>query len=156
MIDPITILKQLKHADDCQKYPNIKPSYIAPYNYTDKTANGLTRCVIDWINLNGHQAERINSMGRMIDESYEFTDVLGHRRKAGGIRWIKGTTTKGTADISATIAGRSVKVEVKVGKDRQRPDQVKYQQAVERAGGVYIIVKSFDEFYQWYLKFTEC
>lgn len=29
--------------------------------YTDKTANGLTRCIIDWITYNGGDAQRINS-----------------------------------------------------------------------------------------------
>lgn len=148
-------LKDLKHSFDCQKHPNISVNYVPVYNYSDKTANGLTRCIVDFLNLSGHQAERINTMGRMIDNSFEFTDALGFRRKAGGVKWVKGTTTKGSADISAIISGKAVKIEVKVGKDRIRPDQITYAQSVIQAGGVYIIARNFEEFYQWYLNYMQ-
>lgn len=71
-----------------------------------------------------------------------------------GIQWTKGTGTAGSADISATIKGRSVKIEVKIGKDRQSDAQKKYQEMIERAGGVYIIAKNFDEFVEWYNNFV--
>jgi hypothetical protein len=71
-----------------------------------------------------------------------------------GIQWTKGTGTAGSADISATIKGRSVKIEVKIGKDRQSEAQKKYQEMIERAGGVYIIAKNFDEFVEWYNNFV--
>lgn len=44
--------------------------------------------------------------------------------------------TKGVLDIEATIKGRSVKIDAKIGRDRLRGDQVKYAAAVERAGGL--------------------
>ncbi|KAF2380358.1 hypothetical protein BSN82_16780, partial [Acinetobacter baylyi] len=59
-----------------------------------------------------------------------------------GGQWTKGTGTPGSADISATIKGRSVKIEVKYGKDRQSQAQKDYQKAIEKAGGTYIIVKT--------------
>ncbi len=31
--------------------------------YQDTTANGLTNCIIDWINYNGGYANRINTQG---------------------------------------------------------------------------------------------
>ena len=34
--------------------------------YRDDNANALTRCVIDFLNLSGHMAERINCTGRYI------------------------------------------------------------------------------------------
>jgi hypothetical protein len=57
---------------------------------------------------------------------------------------------RGTADISATIHGKSVKIEIKVGKDRQSEAQKRYQEQVERAGGVYIVIRDFDQFEAWY------
>jgi hypothetical protein len=65
-------------------------------------------------------------------------------------KWTKGTGTKGSADISATINGRSVKIEIKYGKDRQSEAQIRYQEMIEKAGGTYLIVKSFDDFIQWF------
>ena len=56
----------------------------------------------------------------------------------------------GTADISATIGGRSVKIEVKVGRDRQSEAQRIYQQQVEAAGGIYYIATDFESFVKWY------
>jgi len=58
--------------------------------------------------------------------------------------------TKGSADISATVQGKSVKIEIKWGHDRQSPSQAKYQSEIEKASGIYIIVHTFDEFYNWF------
>ena len=138
-------LIELKHLEECKKYPSIPPAYIPLTKFTDKTANGLTKCVIAWINLHGGQAERINTTGRMIDKTKVVSDALGQKRMIGSVEWQKGTGTKGSADISATIRGRSVKIEVKM-KDKQSIDQIKYQNDIENAGGQYWLVHNFDEF----------
>jgi hypothetical protein len=137
------------------KYPDTPPQWLAPRKYRDDTANGLTKCITDFLKLSGWQAERIANTGRPIDRTKTFTDVLGNRRTIGTTKWITGTGTNGTADLSATIAGRSVKVEVKIGRDRQSEAQRRYQMAVEQAGGIYVIARTFEDFYQWYLKTFE-
>lgn len=124
--------------------------HLAPRTFRDDSANGLTKCIIAFLTLSGHQAERINSTGRPVDHRQTITDVLGHRRTIGTLTWIKGTGTRGTADISATIAGRSVKIEVKFGADRQSEAQRRYQDEVEKAGGLYYVARSFAEFRDWY------
>jgi len=123
----------------------LPPDYVVRTKYNDSTANGLTKCVIDYINLSGGQAERISNTGRYIDESRIVTDVLGNRKKIGTGKYIKGTGTNGTADISATFKGKSIKIEIKM-KDKQSEAQKEYQQAIERAGGIYFICHNFDEF----------
>ena len=60
-------LIELKYSLDCKKYPSMNPNYVPKTKYTDKTANGLTKCVVDWLNLNGHRADRVSSAGRYID-----------------------------------------------------------------------------------------
>jgi hypothetical protein len=70
-------------------------------------------------------------------------------------QWTKGTGTPGSADISATIYGRSVKIEVKIGKDKQSVVQKQYQLMIEAAGGIYIISKTFDDFVEWYDMFSQ-
>jgi hypothetical protein len=45
-----------------------------------------------------------------------------------------------------------VKIQVKIGSNRQSKEQKKSRQAIEQAGGIYIIVRTFEEFYQWYNK----
>ena len=44
--------------------------------------------------------------------------------------------TKGVLDIEATIKGRSVKIDAKIGKDRLKGPQQAYADAVTRAGGI--------------------
>lgn len=112
--------------------------------HNEKSANALTKAVIRWIELHGGQAERINTMGRYVPGKTVNKGFYGATQLKG--RYIPTTSTKGSADISATINGRSVKIEIKYGKDRQSEAQKKYQASVEASGGLYWLVRSFDEF----------
>lgn len=152
----INKLKSLAAKDLEARYPNFPKHAIPKPKYTDRTSNGLTKCIIDWIELNGYQAERINSMGRQIDKRKVSTDVLGNKRIIGSVTWTKGSGQVGSADIASTIKGRSVKIEVKcnaTGDHYQSDGQKEYQKKIERAGGVYVIARTFEGFYNWYMKF---
>jgi hypothetical protein len=131
----------------------MEPNYVVKNKFNDNTANELTKSVIRHINLIGGQAERISNTGRYIDESRIVTDVLGNRKKIGSGKYIKGTGTNGTADISATFKGKSIKIEIKM-KDKQSEVQKEYQQAIERAGGIYFICHTFDEFLEKFNTFV--
>lgn len=135
---------------NAKAYPNMPERYLARAKYRDDSANGLTRCIIDYIRLHSGQAERINTTGVPIDHRRQVTDVLGHSRTIGSIEWRTGGGTNGSADISATIRGRAVKIEVKIGRDRQSEAQRQYQAAIEQAGGLYFIAKDFTSFAEWY------
>lgn len=153
----MTPLQQLTELDwqiRCSE-SRMPPEYIVRTKFTDKTANGLTKAIVKWINLNGYQAERISTSGRWVDNSKVVTDVLGNRKKIGSGKYIKGSGTKGSADISATIKGKSIKIEVKIGKDKQSEAQKEYQKAIERAGGIYFIAKDFNSFYEFYTTLVE-
>ena len=141
-------LQTLDHSERC-KHTLMRHDYVPMVKFSDKTANGLTKAVIRFLQLHGWQAERISNTGRYIDDSKIVTDTCGFQRKIGSGKYIKGSGTNGTADISATIKGRSVKIEIKM-KDKQSDAQKKYQADVERAGGVYWLVHSFSEFINYY------
>jgi hypothetical protein len=151
------ILKQLKQAEQRAQYPNVPDHGLKPVKYEDKTANGLTACVISFLKLSGHQAERVNTMGRMIDNRKQVTDVIGRTKTIGTAKYIPTTGTKGSADIHSEInviinsdkIPIAVKWEVKINKDRQSEDQKKYESEV----GNYFIIKSFDDFYTKYQQF---
>lgn len=155
MKQSIKVLQDLIWQLECVKYPRMPKEYIPKPTYSDKTANGLTKCIIHFVKANGYQAERISNTGRYIDNSKIVTDSMGFQKRIGSGQYIKGTGTNGTADISLTIKGKSIKAEIKIGKDRQSEAQKKYQADIERAGGIYIIVKDFDEFINFYKKFIE-
>lgn len=141
-------LSDLEWKYQCSK-TQMRPDYVPKTKFTDKTANGLTKAVITFLTLHGHQAERINTTGRYLDNSKIVTDCIGRQRVLGKGKWIPVTSTKGSADISAIVKGISVKLEIKM-KDKQSQAQKDYQQAVENAGGKYYLVHSFEEFINYY------
>lgn len=143
-------LEELADIENQRKHPHTPAKYLAKSKYRDDTANGLTRCIVDYIKLHGGQAERINTIGIPIDTRREVTDIVGHRRTIGSMTWRPSGATVGSADISATIKRRSVKIEVKIGRDRQSETQKAYQKQVEAAGGLYFIAKDFTSFVRWY------
>ena len=151
-------LKEKAFQDLKNKYPSVPDHAISKKKYTDKNTNGLTKAIIDWIQLNGYQAERINSTGRRIDNRKTVRDVIGRERTIGSVKWIKGNTQTGTADVSATINGKSVKIEVKcsaTGDKYLSKDQKAYRDKIIEAGGVYVIARDFQSFYDWYSEFIK-
>lgn len=53
--------------------------------------------------------------------------------------------TKGTLDIAATVKGRAVWIDAKIGRDRLKPAQSKFCAAQERAGGIAFAAWSTDD-----------
>jgi hypothetical protein len=141
-------LESLKLANDIERHPSFPEAYFVKKKWDDKTANGLTKAITSFIQFNGYQAERINTMGTARENKRTDGKVIG-------VTWTKGTSTAGSADISATIRGRSVKIEVKIGKDRQSDAQKRYQESIERAGGLYMIARDFDSFVEWFDEFVK-
>lgn len=142
------LLKDLQLKHKMEKFPAMPINAIALTQWNDNSANALTKSIIGFLQFNNCQAERINTMG-VYRKKYRTDGV------AIGGQWTKGTGTPGSADISATIKGRSVKIEVKYGKDRQSDAQKEYQKAIEEAGGVYIIARDFEGFLKFYEQFCE-
>lgn len=97
-----------------------------------QTANGLQNFILNYINWMGWRATRINTTGRVV-----------------GGKYIYGTTRRGTADISATVKGRSIMFEVKVGKDSASVHQLKEQAKERAAGGEYFFVSTPDQFFEY-------
>jgi hypothetical protein len=99
-----------------------------------KTANGLTKFILNFLFWSGCRATRVN--------------VIGRKLKNG--KRIPSATRKGSSDISATIRGKSVMIEIKVGRDTPSPDQLLEQQREQNAGGVYEFIKTPEDFLQLY------
>ena len=130
------------------KYPNQK--YMPLSEWNDNSANALTKCITQFLILSWWQAERINTMG-VYREGAKIQVGENIRQLKG--KYTPSTSTKGSADISAIIKGRSVKIEVKFGNDKQSDAQKQYQLAVESAGGIYYIARDFDSFLIFYDNF---
>ncbi len=123
---------QAAHENDFKaKYPQAYASgnYFTPKMPDTNKANGLTLAIVNFLLWSGHRATRVSSAGRMIKGKY-----------------IPGSTRKGAADISATIKGRSVMFEIKIGADKPSEYQLREQALERKAGGQYEFVKTFEEF----------
>ena len=129
-----------------KKYPNVPDHCIPQPKYTDRTSNWLTKCVKDFMNFSGGFAERTGNTGRYI-KGNSYKNVFGNEIQLTKGKYIPGSGTNGTADIHGILNGKSLAVEIKIGKDRQSAAQKEYQKNFEAAGGVYIIAKTFDQFY---------
>lgn len=111
------------------KYPG--QPYLCKKSLRDDTANGLTQCIQEWAKVNNAFCQRQNSQG-------QYDVRLGRYRHSG--------TTKGIADLLILWNGITIHVEVKINRDKQSKVQKDVQDSIERAGGIYIIVKSYDNF----------
>lgn len=105
-----------------------KAGYSKPVFPPVHKSNGLTNFALNFIAWQGFRATRISASGRKI-----------------GDKWIKGTTRPGSADISATINGRSVMIEIKCGMDVPSDKQLKEQERERRAGGIYEFVRTCED-----------
>jgi hypothetical protein len=113
--------------------PWVQDGHFIEPEYACTTANELTDFVMNYIKWMGGRATRVSSAGRMVDGKF-----------------IPSTTRRGTADISATIKGRSVMFEVKAGADKPSPAQIKEQAKERAAGGEYFFTHNVDEFFRQY------
>ncbi len=133
-IKPIQVKELETNVNDYLKkyFPN-KPLR----KFRDDTEAGLIVCIKAFVFLNGWQAERVDNRGYWVQEEKKYVPSM---------------CEKGTADLHCTINGLSVKVEIKIGKDRQSEAQRKYQKRIEKAKGIYLITRSFSEFVEQYKK----
>lgn len=128
-------LSELNTIAKAKRYPTV-PAYALPKKkFSDSTANSLTGAIVQWLTLNGCFASRTSSAGRYLPKEGRF---------------IPSTTRKGYPDITSTIFGKSVYIEVKIGTDRMSEHQLKVRQDIQKAGGIYFVARSFDEFINFY------
>ena len=100
------------------------------------TSGGLQNAIIKYLTWRGWYANRISTTGRKIRD-----------------KWIHGTTKKGTADLHLIIKGVHISAEVKIGADRMSEHQHLEKLRVEKAGGKYWVIKTFEDFLLQFDKF---
>ena len=104
-------------------------------------ANSLTDAIRDYCHLLGCATARINTTGI-------YDQALGKYRFAGSTKGVEDIDVSLPVIIHSVPACIKIAVEVKIGKDRQREDQIIRQSKLEKAGAHYIIAKTFNEFKQ--------
>ncbi len=132
-------LNTLADTRKAQRSPNFPPKYIPRSRYSDKDANGLTKCVVDYLTLSGHFATRLASTGTYRADLQTF---VSSQQRAG------------LPDVLAVVNGRALFVEVKAGKDRLSETQKQTHTALEQAGASVYIARDFQGFHDWFTDLT--
>ena len=138
-IKPLQHLANLELADKRRRYPTVPDAYLVKPKFPVKDANTLTKAVKRCLELHDCYVTRVQTQG-------QYNQHTG--------QWQYGTTRKGTADLHAVIDGRHVSIEIKWGKDRLSDDQKKTAQAVQAAGGLYLVVSNYDTFWNWFEQYA--
>jgi hypothetical protein len=133
--DEVKELEKLAFSEARRKHPTIPIHALAPRIYKDDTANGLTKCIVDYIALKGGFASRLNSTGIYRQDLQKF---------------VYNTQKRGLSDIIAVYKGKSLNIEVKAGKDRMSEHQLKVKKEIESSGGLYFVAKDFSTFKTWF------
>lgn len=130
--------RDAKYSHQAREFPGwIRDGhFIEPDRPKIGSANELQSFIMDHATWMGCHCNRINTTGRKI-----------------GDKWIKGTTKKGTADLSLIVSGRSIYLEIKYGKDTPSDHQLFQQSKVRAAGGVYEFIHNVEEYFAVFDKY---
>ena len=107
--------------------------------FTEKGANELTRSIEAFIRYTGNYADRINNTGIYDPKTKKFR---------------RSNTRRGIADVMATKRiehqGRyfaiTVAIEIKYGNDKLSEYQLRIKDDIERAGGIYLVARTWEQF----------
>jgi hypothetical protein len=128
-------LERLADADARRKHPSVDPKYLAPRLFRDDKSNSLTEAIVAYITLRGGFASRINSTGIFRPKLGKFTPT---------------PQKNGIGDVIGTYQGKSLMVEVKIGRDKMSDRQERVRAEHERSGGLWFTAKDFTSFKQWF------
>jgi hypothetical protein len=120
---------------------------------TVKKTGDLENLIKDFLNLQGFICDRTGVKGTKVSNKFTYIDSVGFQRTIGSDSWRFSSGTKGKADLSIQIYGLAVNMEIKIGGDTQRDEQEVYEQRVIEDGGIYVIIKTFDMFIEWFDSF---
>lgn len=153
---PLDHLKELMREQQRKRYPSIAEHQLPIPNVwqTAKPEKRELKRICAYINLCKGVAQITNSSAKRVDNRTSYTDGVGFTRTIGSVEYRRGDLRPGTSDITATWQGKSWAIELKRiyknGKDRQSDAQKDFQRDWEASGGVYVIVNSFEDFYERY------
>lgn len=139
-------LKDLSQAISEKKYGSI-PAHARPVRlYSEKNANELTKAILAYLEFKGVKAWRQVSEGRFIQGREYHSELTGRTHREKGRYIPRSKAAKGIGDIAAVVKGKFVSIEVKFGKDRMRPEQHKFAEELKESGGIYFVVKTWEDF----------
>lgn len=155
---PLDHLKKLLLEESKRKFPSV-PDYARQVNTFDtmKPEKREKKRIEAFLLATGNYGSIIENRGQRKDNRKVVTDVLGGQKVIGSVEYIGSGMRKGLADVKAIINGTPIDFELKrnysKGKDRMSSHQLQELERINRAGGKYVIVSSFEDFHRWYMEF---
>lgn len=154
MAKKLTALQVLSAMDKLQREidaPSIPPQYIVGTKFAERNANNVEKAIERFASIVGFLAERTKTQGRKMEATYK--DTPQGRLTVSKAKFVTSTGRKGSSDMKLLIPAIGyVACEIKFGRDTQKDAQKEYQEDVEKNGGTYIIVKTFEDFLIWYVR----
>lgn len=98
--------------------------------FSDNKANDLQKLIVKFFEFHGGFATRINSTGIYRADLKKF---------------VRNTQKKGLGDVQIVYNGKTIYLEVKIGKDKPSDVQLTRQEQIRKAGGIYEFIHNFDE-----------
>ncbi|MCC5612897.1 VRR-NUC domain-containing protein [Nostoc sp. CHAB 5834] len=135
MSNALAHLINLADQRKAQRSPNFPAKFIPRSKYSDKDANALTKCIVDFCNLSGHFATRLQSTGTY---------------RADLQRFIPSQQRAGLPDVLACINGQFVGIEIKIGRDTLSQEQNEAIRDLQQAGARVFVANTFTGFYDWF------
>lgn len=149
-------LKTLKQmAVEYKKYQApYKPEHlITTKNYSDKNEAELRKSMKDFFFFLGGISEKVRNQGVEVKTKKQQVHHFDGQRQVDGTKKVPSGQFPGTSDQHTIVHSVHPKMEIKIGRDYQSPEQKEYERRVIKAGGLYVIVKSFDDVLNWYINY---
>lgn len=145
-------LKQLSDLDleaQHKARPNFPKEYLVRVTYSDADSNSFNKAICRRIELFLESfATRMSVEGR-VRVGKVSKDFMGNKQHQE-IKRLPSSNLPGSFDVTTCVLGCRLEVEIKVGKDVIRPEQLKFKQRIESAEGYCMIVKNWEDFdNQW-------
>jgi hypothetical protein len=131
----LQILCQLADVRKAEQSPNFPARYIPNSRYNDRDANGLIRCLVDYLNFSGHFATHLGSTGAY---------------RVNWQRLVSWQQQVELPDVFAVVGGRAMLIEVKHGKDQLSEARKRTIFELQKAGALIYIAHEFESFYYWF------
>lgn len=127
------------HDEYARQREYFNPKLLAKGKKAQSPSNKLTSDIILYIRLLGGYARRVNVMG-------VYDSAKGAYRKSGMKKGYEDIDVIFPVKINNIKFGLKVAVEVKIGKDKQSPEQIDRQREIESCGGIYLVAKNMESF----------
>lgn len=150
---PLQVLREMIIEEQKKNHPTL-PHYWSETFDSFKPEKREKKRIQKFLELKGHYCAIIENRGQRIDtrQTVYLDECVG--KTIGTVTWTKSGMRKGKADLSAIINSKALEIEIKriyqKGKDKQSDDQIEEQKRIEKAGGIYLIVSGYNEFFEWY------